>query len=64
MGCALCTTQLWLQPPLIKPRLAERPFRHQLPLVTQSLAVKSGQWPRQRSPERLVGEEAREVSAM
>lgn len=61
---ARSTTQLWLQPPLIKPQLRERPFSHQLPLVTQILAVKSGQWPRQWSPERLVGEEAWEVSAM
>lgn len=31
--------------PLIRPQLTEKPFSHQLPLLTQILAVKSGQWP-------------------
>lgn len=41
-GGTLPTTQLWLQPPLVRPRSTERPFSHQLPLVTQISAMKSG----------------------
>lgn len=62
-GRALSTAQLRLQPPLIRPQLTEKPFSHQLPLVTPILAVKSGQWPSSWSPERLVEEGAWEVSA-
>lgn len=49
--------------PLIRPQRTERPFSHQLPLATQSFAVKSGQRPRTWPPERLTGEGASEVSA-